>query len=135
MIRAGVVTHPSAWSVSGYNEIQNPPDRYTLIDQRGLMELCGIADEEQLRNEYKQWIEDVIREKVCARESCWTESVAVGSMSFVEEIKLKLGFKAKGRKVVVCNDKSVLREPTVPYNDNSNHKNGSLSPENSYYWN
>ncbi|ODS33041.1 MAG: hypothetical protein SCARUB_01803 [Candidatus Scalindua rubra] len=134
MVRAGVVKHPSEWPMSGYNEIQDPPDRYTLIDLKGLMELCGMSDKEQLRNEYKQWTEDIIRNNDCTRESCWTESIAVGSMSFVEETKLKLGYKAQGRKVVECNDKFVLRELTVPYNTHHSPKKGLLRPENSYYW-
>jgi hypothetical protein len=39
MVRAGVVTHPSEWPFSGYNEIQNPRERYALIDHENLMEL------------------------------------------------------------------------------------------------
>jgi putative transposase len=38
MVRAGIVKHPSEWTMNGYNEIQNPPDRYSLIDTKGLME-------------------------------------------------------------------------------------------------
>jgi REP element-mobilizing transposase RayT len=34
MVRAGVVNHPSEWPFSGYNEIQNPRQRYSLIDYR-----------------------------------------------------------------------------------------------------
>ena len=30
MVRAGIVSHPSQWKVSGYNEIQSPPVRYTF---------------------------------------------------------------------------------------------------------
>ena len=32
MVRTGVVQHPSEWPFSGYNEIQNPRERYALID-------------------------------------------------------------------------------------------------------
>ena len=32
MIRAGVVSHPSMWSFSGYNEIQEPRKKNILID-------------------------------------------------------------------------------------------------------
>lgn len=35
------------------NEIQDPPDRYGLIDLNGLMELCGLINKDQMRNEYK----------------------------------------------------------------------------------
>ena len=42
MVRAGVVTHPSEWSFCGYEEIQNPRQRDSLIDYEGLMDLFGI---------------------------------------------------------------------------------------------
>ncbi len=32
MVRTGVVKHPSDWEFSGYNEIQNPRQRYRIID-------------------------------------------------------------------------------------------------------
>jgi putative transposase len=31
MVRAGVVQHPSAYGISGYNEIQTPPKRYSIV--------------------------------------------------------------------------------------------------------
>jgi putative transposase len=33
MVRNGVVQHPSEWQHGGYNEIQNPPLRYALINR------------------------------------------------------------------------------------------------------
>jgi len=44
MVRAGVVSHPAEWEISGYNEIQNPPQRYGVIDLPGLQQLCGFSD-------------------------------------------------------------------------------------------
>jgi REP element-mobilizing transposase RayT len=55
MARAGVVKHPSERPFSGYHEVQNPPDRRSRIDRKGLMELCGIADEAQLKHLRRQW--------------------------------------------------------------------------------
>ncbi len=101
MVRAGVVNHPSEWAMTGYNEIQDPPDRYGLIDLNGLMELCGLVNKAQLRNEYKQWVEDAINIDGDKRDSCWTESIAVGNRQFVEDTKDKLGLKSQGRRVVV----------------------------------
>ena len=46
MVRVGVVNHPSEWKTCGYNEILNPSDRYTLIDQKALMDSCSIKDKE-----------------------------------------------------------------------------------------
>ena len=43
MVRAGVVKHPAEWEICGYNEIQNPPDRYGVIDRLVLHKLFGTA--------------------------------------------------------------------------------------------
>ena len=58
MIRAGVVKHPSEWEHSGYREIQAPPKRYSIIDAKGLMQLCGISNAEQLRETHREWVEE-----------------------------------------------------------------------------
>jgi len=42
-VRAGVVKHPADWAWRGYDEIQSPPKRYSVIDQQGLMELLNIG--------------------------------------------------------------------------------------------
>jgi len=47
MVRAGAVTQPSEWAQSGYRGIQEPPQRYAIMDLRGLkriMWLCGSRD-------------------------------------------------------------------------------------------
>ena len=134
MVRAGVVKHPSEWAMSGYNEIQDPSDRYGLIDLNGLMALCGLVNKDQLMNEYKQWVEDSINIDGYNRESCWTESIAVGNRQFVEDTKVKLGLKAQGRKVLEKNDKFVLKEPYAPYNVHLDTEKDLLRSENMYYW-
>ena len=58
-----------------------------------------------------------------ARESKWTESVAVGSRSFVETIKGKLGIRAKRRRFSGTDDESTLREPQADYVDDFEAKN------------
>jgi len=40
----------------------------------------------------------------------WTESIAVGSKSFIEEVKKGLGFRARGRSIAGSNDHFELRE-------------------------
>ncbi|MCP4374546.1 MAG: transposase [Deltaproteobacteria bacterium] len=134
MVRAGVVRHPSEWKTSGYNEIQDPRNRYSLIDLNGLVELCGLINKDQLRSEYRQWVEDSINIDGFTRESCWTESIAVGNRQFVDETKVKLGFKAHGRKVVKSNDKLVLKEPHAPYNARLDTEKDLLRYENMYFW-
>jgi REP element-mobilizing transposase RayT len=56
MVRAGVIAHPSQWPFSGYNEIQNPRQRYSLIDHGSLMDLFGIKSMEELKNSYRCWM-------------------------------------------------------------------------------
>ncbi len=49
MVRAGVVGHPSEWGrFSGYNEIQKPRKRYSLIDHAQLFALLGKKGIEDL---------------------------------------------------------------------------------------
>ena len=129
-----MVKHPLEWAMSGYNEIQDPPDRYGLIDLNGLMELCGLINKAQLKNEYKQWVEDSINNDGIIRESCWTDSIAVGNRQFVEDTKVKLGLKVQGRKVVESNDMYVRKEPYVPYNAHLDNEKDLLRSENMYYW-
>lgn len=98
------------------------------------MESCGMINKDQMRNEYKQWVEDAINNNVYAREPSWTESIAVGNRQFVEDTKVKLGLKAHGRKVIESKDKFVLKEPYVPYNIHYDTEKEHLRPENIYYW-
>ena len=86
MVRNGVVPHPTAWPHGGYNEIQTPPNRYSLISREQLIACCELENDEQLRKEYKWWVEESIQTGWNTRQPEWTESIAVGSEKFVQEI-------------------------------------------------
>ena len=58
MVRAGVVRHPSEWPFSGYNEIENGRERYGLVDHKSLMDLLGIGRMEELKENYRGWVEE-----------------------------------------------------------------------------
>jgi putative transposase len=135
MVRAGVVQHPSEWPFSGYNEIQNPSQRYSLINRERLMDLLGIKDNDQLSISHREWIEEVLKEGSSVRKTEWTESIAVGSKTFIEVTQEKLGVKAKGRKVVGNGETYELREGQSSYNDVFGPKKGTLRPKNAYFWN
>lgn len=49
MVRAGLVKHPSDWKWCGYHEIQNPKQRYRIIDYQRLMRLSGFDDYENFK--------------------------------------------------------------------------------------
>ena len=99
MVRAGAVDHPSEWPWSGYNEIQKPKKRYSIIDYNHLMLLLNYKNYSDLTKAYRKWIEVSLKEKVCVRDSRWTQSIATGSRQFIERIKRDLGSIARGRKV------------------------------------
>ncbi|MRS01917.1 transposase [bacterium] len=135
MVRAGVVPHPSEWETCGFNEIQNPPKRYGVIDMPALRSLCGFTDAGQFSGQHRQWVQAAISNGKNQRESCWTESIAVGSIGFVEKIKARLGIKGIGRKVEELEtDRCVLREENESYNAVFDPKKERLSPDNSYFW-
>jgi len=62
-------------------------ERYRLIDKLKLQESLGVDNERKLKEIYREQIEDSLCKGNMARESCWTESIAVGSMGFIEKIK------------------------------------------------
>jgi len=135
MVRANVVRHPSEWPFSGYNEIQNPPRRYSLIDRESLIWACAVEDDEHLRQQHRQLIEEALTSNSRKRQPEWTEAIAVGSKPFVQSIKEKLGLRASGRKLLEASGQFVLREPGAAYNDDLGTTNGLLSAENAFIWN
>ena len=134
MVRNGVVRHPSAWGHGGYNEIQNPPRRYTLIDREQLIACCGLGSDEQLRKEQRQWVEEsIFNSSGNAREPEWTESIAVGSKSFVSGIREQLQPRLTGRNVKEVGRHYELREQETAYSVQFAPENAYLSTENMFY--
>ena len=91
MVRADVVNHPNEWMNSGYNEIQNPRQRYNLIDLKRLTILFGLDSLEELQKLQKSWIEEALNNERLERDSKWSESIAVGRKSF-----------RSGRAIIAC---------------------------------
>jgi putative transposase len=133
MVRAGVVNHPAEWNFSGYNEIQKPRARYALINYKRLMELFHFSTIDDLRRSHKKWVEEILKTKNHVRESKWSQSIAVGSKSFIEGIKAKLGIRAKGRQIGESGGSYHLREAQVPYNSDFTPENNGLRAENAYF--
>ncbi len=134
MVRAGVVTHPSEWPFTGYNEIENPRERYSLIDHEGLMDILEIGSMEELKRSYREWVEESLARRDRKREPMWTESIAVGSEEFVEKTKAQLGIRAIGREVSGEDEVYQLRESEIPYNGIFAGENRGLRPPNTYFW-
>ncbi len=96
MVRAGTIAHPSHWESSGYAEIQEPRERYSIVDYRAIMELLSIPSIEELRRSHRGWVEEALARPEQGRESKWTESIAVGSRDFVDVIKRGLRGRRRG---------------------------------------
>ena len=95
MVRAGVVSHPSKWPFSGYNEIQEPRRKNVLIDYERLQAFFGADSYDQLRTTHKGWVEKQLQGAGKKRQDEWTSSIAVGSKAFVEDVKARLSFEPK----------------------------------------
>jgi hypothetical protein len=134
MVRAGVVSHPSEWPFCGYNEIQNPRQRYSLIDHKALTNLFNIGSLDELKRTYTGWVKETLEGQGRARQPRWTESIAVGSEAFIRETKEKLGIKAMGREVIGASGSYELREPEIPYEAHFSPENDDLRQENAFFW-
>ncbi len=134
MVRAGVVTHPSLWPQGGYQEIHQPRNRYRIINLHSLMELTGCKDIQTLQQQHPHWLSDELLMNHFMRDRAWTESLAVGSESFVDEVQVSLGIKAGNRNVVNSEGKYILREDRARYNARLDTENRSLSTDNQLLW-
>ena len=134
MVRAGVVKHPSEYGLSGFNEIQRPLSRCTVIDRSALLGLFAVASEERFLEEHHHWVEEQLRADGLRRKELWSESIAVGSEEFVEKIQQQLGARAAGRSVVVEDEGCTLKEAQAPYSSLFEGEMGPLRPKNSHFW-
>ena len=64
----------------------------------------------------------------------WTGSIAVGSTSFIETIRARLGFKAIGRDVKEADGAYQLRESTALYRADFKTEKSDIDLENTYLW-
>jgi len=135
MARAGVVEHPSLWPFCGYNEIQEPRRKNILIDYKMLQRLIGADSYDQLRNLHRGWVEEYLGDGVKMRQEEWTHSIAVGSKSFVENVKAVLGPRAGRRKVMEGREEYQLRERAGRYEVFSRAENDDIGFKNTYFWN
>ena len=91
MVRAGQVGHPLEWRWCGYDELIGMRQRYRILDTDALRRsLDGVAPE-SFREAYASAIDERIMSRTLARQTAWTESLAVGCRPFVERIVRETG--------------------------------------------
>ena len=92
MVRAGMVSHPAMVALLwGYNEIQEPRRKNVLIDYERLQRLFGTKFYDQQRSIHKGWVAEYLGDEARERQEEWTASIAVGSRSYIENVKALLG--------------------------------------------
>jgi putative transposase len=72
----------------------------------------------QVQRAHRQWVEQALENGLASRDDRWSESIAVGSMDFVEKIKTELGMKAMHRDFEPAGEAYALREPAEAYGRN-----------------
>jgi putative transposase len=134
MVRAGAVKYPGEWTHSGYREIQQPPERYAVIDLHGLTTLCGFAAVRVFQRAHAQWVEQALGNGRTVRDDRWSAAIAVGSLAFVENVKNKLGAKVMHRDVIEADESYALREQSEAYGHEFASESDPLRLENTISW-
>jgi len=94
------------------------------------MGLLGFENYDDLKEAHSKWVESEIQTDNSSKENKWTQSIAVGSKTFVATMKEALCFRAKGRKIICADDSFELREVIAPYGKATDQYFG-----NTYLWN
>lgn len=134
MVRAGTVRHPSEWKFGGYNEIQSPRRKCVLIAYEKLATLAGYRRYEQFRDSHRDRVNKSLSKGSNVYDSQWTQSIAVGSESFIQRIKAALGAKALGRRSHKAPGGYELRESGRYYNADFEPKKRRIGLKNTYKW-
>jgi hypothetical protein len=64
------------------------------------MSLLNINSLEKLKESHYNWVTEGLRQNEHQHVGKWTESVGVGSKSFLETVKEKLGHRVRGRNIL-----------------------------------
>lgn len=120
MVRARVVRHPRDWEVSGYNEIQKPWQRKSIIDFELLMSLLNTDSHRELTILQNDFLDEEIANT--KRNPIWTESVAVGDDNYLQELKDTMGARGIHKQIANEMGSQVLREESCCYLTHSDLK-------------
>ena len=117
MVRAGAVQHPREWKWTGFHELMGERLRYRLIDLDEVQRAVGARNLQDFRSHYDAAIEERLAKHPLEREPQWTESIAVGSRSFVDRISETLLHRRRFdvEAVGTANGAWILRDGDVPY--------------------
>lgn len=118
MVRAGVVNHPNEWQECGFHEILNPKSQFRIIDHESLLQELNMSSLTELQKSYPRLLDEELSKERKLKSTMWTESIAVGSEGFVQEIYDKLNLNETKREIKSCAAGSFVMEPSVTYGIN-----------------
>jgi putative transposase len=87
MVRAGVVSHPRDWRWCGFDELSGRRKRYRLLNMDRLLESLNSSGIREFQEHYSDSINHRLSTRQLVREAHWTESLAVGSKTFIEQLQ------------------------------------------------
>jgi putative transposase len=128
MVRCGVVKHPREWPWVGFNEIMGLHRRNRVIDLKQLCWRLRTDDIHDLRRNLEASLAERISQAELKRESFWTESLVVGSSSFVEQMRPGEVSRLKVKAHETAKDLWTLREVPVSYGTINDPENRPISP-------
>ncbi len=109
-----------------------PRRKNVLIDYERLQGLFGTESYEKLKEIHKGWLEEYLGDGSKSRQDEWTDSIAVGSKTFIEKVKGLLGFRAIGREVKKGGEGYQLREEAISYNALLGPEKRDIGHKNTY---
>ena len=115
MVRAGVVEHPAEWPWCGFPELTGLRRRYRLLDREQVLMLYGGRDPADFASKYGSAIAERLRRGALQRQPMWTESIAVGSESFVRQIEEQTDRRLRMDVDMGCSGAWTLRESAPTY--------------------
>ncbi len=76
--------------------------------------MLGFEYYDDLKDAHYKWVDKEMQTDNSGKENKWTQSIAVGSKTFIKKLKEALGFRATGRKIICADDTFELREALTP---------------------
>jgi hypothetical protein len=112
-----------------------PAAKNILIDYQTLMRLVGFEAYEEFQVVHRRWVQAAVDKANLIREPHWTESIAVGSESFVTAVKKQMHHLAKGPLIRLSTEFCELRDPEASYIGHFDTQKGDIGLENTLLWN
>jgi len=93
-----------------------------------------MSHSDELSLSHRSWVEEALNTRERKREKRWSESIAVGGLSFVEQIKTELGARGFGRNIISSMEGHELRESQLSYRGHFGAEKRPLTYGNSLPW-